>query len=233
MSAGRIAARAKPIIVVKAGRTEPGARAALSHTGALAGSDAVYEAAFSRAGMLRVHALRELFEAVATLSAGMRSAGDRLAILTNGGGIGVLATDAVADYGGRLATLTPQTIEKLDRSCRRPGRTAIRSTSSATPAPTAMRGALKVLLEDPELDALLVLNCPTGVADSLEGARAVAETVPPRPRFPVLTSLARRYGERGGAAPVRRAQAARPTRRPTRRCARSCISSITGATRTC
>ena len=137
MSAGRIAARTKPIIVVKAGRSEAGAKAAQSHTGALAGSDAVYEAAFSRAGMLRVYALRELFEAVATLSAGMRVGGDRLTILTNGGGIGVLATDAVADYGGRLATLTPQTISST-ASSRRPGRTAIRSTSSAMPAPTAM-----------------------------------------------------------------------------------------------
>jgi acetyltransferase len=174
--------------VVKAGRSEAGAKAAHSHTGALAGSDAVYEAAFARAGMLRVYALRELFEAVATLAAGMRVAGDRLTILTNGGGIGVLATDAVADYGGRLATLPPQTLEKLDRIL--PPTWSHGNPVDILGDADAERyaGALKVLLEDPDLDALLVLNCPTGVADSLEGARAVAETVPPRPRFPVLTS---------------------------------------------
>src|SRR5262245_64383154 len=72
MSAGRIAARTKPIVVVKAGRSEAGARAALSHTGALAGSDAVHEAAFARAGLLRVAAVREMFEAGATLLAGIR-----------------------------------------------------------------------------------------------------------------------------------------------------------------
>src|SRR6185312_4897488 len=95
MSAGRIAARAKPVIVIKSGRSAAGARAALSHTGALAGSDLVYDAAFDRAGMLRVHELRELFEAVTTLASGMRAKGDRLAIITNGGGAGVLATDAL------------------------------------------------------------------------------------------------------------------------------------------
>ena len=188
MSAGRIAARTKPIIVVKAGRSEAGAKAAQSHTGALAGSDAVYEAAFSRAGMLRVYALRELFEAVATLSAGMRVGGDRLTILTNGGGIGVLATDAVADYGGRLATLTPQTIEKLDRILPPTWSHGNPVDILGDAGADRYAGALKVLMEDPELDALLVLNCPTGVADSLEGARAVVEAVPPRPRFPVLTS---------------------------------------------
>jgi acetyltransferase len=103
MSAARIAARSKPVIVVKSGRSEAGARAAMSHTGALAGSDIVYDAAFRRAGMLRVFELRELFEAVTTLAARMRAHGDRLAILTNGGGVGVLAADALDARGGRLA----------------------------------------------------------------------------------------------------------------------------------
>jgi len=188
MSAGRIAARTKPIVVVKAGRSEAGAKAAQSHTGALAGSDAVYDAAFSRAGMLRVFALRELFEAVGTLAAGMRVTGDRLTILTNGGGIGVLATDAVADYGGRLATLAPQTKEKLDRLLPPTWSHGNPVDILGDAGAERYSGALKVLMEDPEIDALLVLNCPTGVADSLEGARAVAETVPARPRFPVLTS---------------------------------------------
>ncbi|OYW20467.1 MAG: GNAT family N-acetyltransferase, partial [Burkholderiales bacterium 12-64-5] len=107
MSAGRIAARTKPVIVIKAGRSAAGAQAALSHTGALAGTDLVYDAAFRRAGMLRVYELRELFEAVTTLSSGIRLQGDRLAILTNGGGVGIIATDLLIDEGGELATLLP------------------------------------------------------------------------------------------------------------------------------
>ena len=110
LSAARTAARTKPIIVVKAGRSEAGARAALSHTGALAGSDAVYDAVFRRAGMLRVANLGELFQAVGTLATGLRVKGDRLAILTNGGGLGVLAVDEMADPDGRLATLSEQTL---------------------------------------------------------------------------------------------------------------------------
>ena len=113
MTAGRIASRAKPVVVVKAGRSKAGAQAAFSHTGALAGADLVYEAAFRRAGMLRVGGLRELFDAVSTLGAGMRVYGDRLAILTNGGGAGVMAADALEARDGRLAELSPETMEKL------------------------------------------------------------------------------------------------------------------------
>src|SRR6185295_19446874 len=114
MSAARAAARLKPVIVIKAGRHAASARAAASHTGALAGVDAVYDAAFRRAGMLRVYSLDELFDAVETLAAAPPLAGDRLAILTNGGGMGVLATDMLLDLGGRLAELDPATLAKLD-----------------------------------------------------------------------------------------------------------------------
>ena len=95
MSAARIAARAKHVVVIKAGRSAEGARAAQSHTGALAGSDAVYDAAFRRAGLLRVGQLDEMFEAAATLATRLRVVDDRLTILTNGGGAGVLAVDAL------------------------------------------------------------------------------------------------------------------------------------------
>ena len=88
LSAARMASRTKPVVVVKSGRTEAGAKAALSHTGALARSDAVYEAAFRRAGMLCVHTLAELFQAVGVLATGVRIEGDRLGILTNGGRLG-------------------------------------------------------------------------------------------------------------------------------------------------
>ena len=84
--------------------------------GALVGADAVYDTAFRRAGMLRVLRLEELFDAVQTLAAAQPPRGDRLAIVTNGGGAGVLATDALIDLGGRLAELAPETIGRLDRA---------------------------------------------------------------------------------------------------------------------
>ncbi|MGE0254839.1 MAG: bifunctional acetate--CoA ligase family protein/GNAT family N-acetyltransferase [Alphaproteobacteria bacterium] len=202
MSAARIAARTKPVVVIKAGRHAAAARAAASHTGALAGSDAAFDAAVRRAGMLRVTTLEELFAAVETLAAfphpqdGPR--GDRLAILTNGGGIGVLATDALIDAGGRLAELAPETIARLDA--------ALPATwSHGNPvdiigdAPgERYAAALEALLDDPGADAVLVLNCPTAVAAPLEAAEAVADTLARRaaPRRPVLTAWL------GGEAPV-------------------------------
>src|SRR5579859_1322092 len=115
MSAARAAARRKPVLVVKVGRHAEGARAAASHTGALAGSDRVYDAAFRRAGMLRVRDMGELFDAVETLALTRPQRGDRLAILTNGGGPGVLATDTLIELGGTLARLAPATTAALDR----------------------------------------------------------------------------------------------------------------------
>jgi acetyltransferase len=103
----------KPCIVVKAGRHAEGARAAASHTGALAGSDAVYEAAFQRAGMLRVLGLEDLFDAAELLATSETPKGPRLGILTNGGGMGVLATDALMDEGGQLGELAPGTLARL------------------------------------------------------------------------------------------------------------------------
>src|SRR6476661_4522567 len=114
MSAARAAARIKPVVVVKSGRHAQGAKAALTHTGALAGSDAVYEAAFRRAGLLRVLDLRELFDCAETLGRVGSPSGKRLAILTNGGGIGVLAVDRLAELGGIPAVIAPATREKLN-----------------------------------------------------------------------------------------------------------------------
>lgn len=189
MTAGRIAARAKPVVVIKSGRSAGGAAAAYSHTGALAGADAVYDAAIRRAGMLRVKELRALFDAVATLSAGLRVQGDRLAILTNGGGVGVLAADALDAEGGRLAGLTAETIAALDG--------VLPSTwSRGNPVdiigdapPERYAAALEALAADPGADAVLVLNCPTAVADSLAAAETVAGVVRSADlRRPILTA---------------------------------------------
>lgn len=187
MSAGRIAARTKPVIVIKSGRSAAGATAALSHTGALAGSDAVYDAAFRRAGMLRVYELRELFEAVTTLSSGIRLTGDRLAILTNSGGAGVLATDALDTSPGRLAALAPETVARLDRLLPAHWSHGNPVGIAADALGKRYADALTALLEDPGSDATLVLNCPTALANSAEAADAVIEILSHRPRAPVLT----------------------------------------------
>jgi len=177
MSAARAAARSKPVIVVKAGRHAQEARAATCHAGALAGSDAVYDAAFRRAGMLRVESLPELFDAFQTLALSRYLVGDRLAILTNGGGMGVLATDALIERGGRLAELTRPTIERLDGAL-----PAIWSRGNPVDiigdAPGSRYSeALSALLADPQVDAALVLHCPTAIASATEAAEAVIETV--------------------------------------------------------
>jgi acetyltransferase len=173
MSAARTAARAKPVLAVKVGRFAESARAARSHTGALAGSDAVYEAAFRRAGMLRVASLSELFDAVQTLAMTRPQQGDRLAILTNGGGPGVLATDSVVELGGRLAQLSLETTARLDA-------VLPKTWSRGNPvdiigdADGARYGtAADILLSDPEIDALLVMNCPTALASAEDAAKAV------------------------------------------------------------
>ncbi len=177
MSAARAAARIKPVIVVKAGRTVAGAAAAASHTGALAGHDAVYEAAFRRAGMLRVYQTSELFDAVEALSTGQRPKGDRLAILTNGGGMGVIAADALMDEDGRLAQLSAETVAALD---------AVLPPTWSRANPVDIIGdapgeryakALEILLEDEGTDAVLVLKCPTAVASGTEAAQAVIDTI--------------------------------------------------------
>jgi acetyltransferase len=187
MSAARIASRVKPVIVVKAGRSESGARAALSHTGALAGSDAVYDAAFRRAGMLRVAALRELFDAAATLATGVQVAGDRLAILTNGGGLGVLAADALEQGGGRLAKLSEATLASLDRVLPKAWSRGDPIDILGDADGVRYDAALNIVGSGQEQDALLVMNCPTGVADSVEAADALLAAAP-RCKTPVLAA---------------------------------------------
>ncbi|KQT54675.1 GCN5 family acetyltransferase [Aureimonas sp. Leaf454] len=190
MTAARIAARTKPVVVIKAGRSEAGARAAASHTGALAGSDAVYDAAFRRAGMLRVGSLRELFEAVATLASGIRPRGDRLAILTNGGGAGVLATDALSDCGGRLAQLSDATVERLDRLLPTGWSKGNPIGIPAGAASSTYAETLRAILEDPAQDAVLVLHCPQAISDSTGAAEATVDAARGQEnrKAPVLTS---------------------------------------------
>jgi acetyltransferase len=188
MSAARAAARSKPVIVCKAGRHAEGARAARSHSGALAGSDAVYDAAFRRAGMLRVYALEELFDAVEMLAIGRHPAGERLAIVTNGGGMGILATDRLIDEHGRLAALSEGSIARLNDVLPRGWSRANPVDLMGDAGADRYRAALEVVVTDPNVDATLVLNCPVAVTSSLECARAVVEAHAQHRYKPLLAS---------------------------------------------
>lgn len=187
MSAARVAARTKPVIVVKAGRRNEGAKAARSHTGALAGSDAVYDAAFRRAGMLRVYELDELFDAAETLALCDPVAGDRLAVLSNGGGLAVMATDSLIEAGGRLAELKPETVAALDRILPRTWSHGNPIDIIGDASPERYREAVAIARCDANADALLVLNAPTALASPVEAARALADGGPIKPRH-LLTS---------------------------------------------
>lgn len=173
ISAARAAARNKPIVAVKSGRNARAAQAAASHTGALAGSDDVYTAALGRAGILRVDGVEELFDTVETLARSRRLPGERLAIVTNGGGPGVMAVDELIERGGMLAELSAETLAALDK--------ALPVTwSHGNPvdiigdAPSQRYAdALKIVLADAGVDAVLVMHAPTAIVPSLEPAQAV------------------------------------------------------------
>jgi acetyltransferase len=174
MSAARSAARIKPVVVIKSGRHAQGAKAAQTHTGALAGSDAVYDAAFRRAGLLRVLDLDELFAAAETLGRVRPFLGKRLAILTNGGGIGVLAVDRLVDLGGTLAGLSPDTLKRLDATLP-PIWSRANPVDIAGDADAARYTfALERLIEDRGNDAIMIMNVPTALASAPDAARSVA-----------------------------------------------------------
>ncbi|MDZ4843619.1 MAG: bifunctional acetate--CoA ligase family protein/GNAT family N-acetyltransferase [Hyphomicrobium aestuarii] len=193
MSAARRAARAKPVIVIKSGRHAAGAAAALSHTGALAGADHAYQAAFRRAGVLRVREISELFSAAELLAKCPPVGGERLVIVTNGGGAGVLAADRLTDLGGQLATLSQETIAALDAVL--PPTWSHRNPIDIIGDANAVRfsSTLAHALDDPGIDAALVINCPTALNPSLDAANAILEVVANRrangkPAKPVLTA---------------------------------------------
>lgn len=193
MSAARAAARLKPVLVIKSGRHAQGAVAAQTHTGALAGSDAVYDAAFRRAGLVRVFDLDELFDAAETLTHVRPFQGDRLGILTNGGGIGVLAVDRLIDLGGKLAVLAPDTIAALDRKLPPIWSHANPADIAGDADATRYATAMQEMLADPGVDALLVMNVPTALASARDAASSIIEVArnrrsagtPPKPIFAV------------------------------------------------
>ena len=203
LSAARAAARLKPVIALKAGRTPAAAAAALTHTGALSGADAVVAAALRRAGILRVEGLAEMFAAAETVGRFKPMTRVRLAIVTNGGGPGVLAADGLAKTDGSLAVLGPETVAGLPADAA--GTNPLDLRADAPPARYA--AALDALAADAGIDALLVLHAPNVLADPLEVAGAVARTGEGRPdrRQAGLRLLdGRRHRPRGAPGAARR-----------------------------
>lgn len=177
MSAARAASRVKPVVVIKSGRHDEGKRAAATHTGALAGSDAVYDAAFRRAGLLRVQDMDELFAAAQTLAYCRAVAGNRLAILTNGGGFGVLAVDSLVDQGYAPAELSADTMVRLNAALPPLWSHANPVDIIGDADAGRFTQALEALLDDPDNDAILVLDVQTALASSLDTAKAVSGVI--------------------------------------------------------
>ena len=204
MSAARAAARVKPVVVIKSGRHTQGARAAATHTGALAGSDAVYDAAFRRAGLLRVLDLDELFSAAEMLGHLQSSHGHRLAIISNGGGLGVLAVDRLIDLGGELAGISEDVKKSLDQVLpeRWSGANPVDILGDADGERYAQ--ACERVLGDTANNAVLIMNAPNTLASSVASAQAVVATVKKHraetySRKPVFTAW---VGDGGPAAAV-------------------------------
>jgi acetyltransferase len=175
MSALRAAARIKPVILVKVGRHAEGSKAAMSHTASLVGADDVFDAAVSRVGVVRVQTITQLFTAAKALSCGFRPVGNRLAIVTNGGGPGVMATDRAADLGLTMATLSDATIEYLNQHLppNWPHGNPVDIIGDAQA--DRYQHAVKACLEDDNVDGVLAILTPQAMTKPLESAQAMIE----------------------------------------------------------
>ncbi len=196
LSAARDVALSKPIIVIKAGRSEAAAKAAASHTGTLAGSDDVLEAAFRRCGVLRVQTMGQLFYVAEVLGKQPRPQGPRLAILTNAGGPGVLATDTLIGVGGKLAELAPETMDALNGILPREWShgNPIDILGDATPERYAK--AVEIVAKDPNTDGLLAVLTPQAMTDPTQ----IAEQLKPFAKLDGKPILASWMGGTGVAA---------------------------------
>jgi len=195
LEVARRVGRRKPIIAVKAGRSTTGARAASSHTGALAAGDALVDALLLEAGVIRAGTLEEMFEVAALLARQPLPAGRRMAILTNAGGPGILAADACEPAGLTIAALSPGTTDTLRSFLPPTAAVSDPVDMIATASPGDYRKALPALLEDPGVDAVLAMFIPLSVTSTAEVARVIADTSRTSPK-PVLATF---FGAPGAA----------------------------------
>jgi acetyltransferase len=187
LSAAREVALTKPIVVLKAGRTLQAGRAAASHTGRMTGSDDVFDAALRRVGVLRVDSIGQLFDMVETLSSQPAARGPRLAVVTNAGGPGVLATDALVGAGGKLAELSKTTIDRLDRVLPEAWSRANPVDVLGDATPETFAEALDAVAQDDACDGVLAILTPQGMSEPSQTASRVAQAAG-RVGKPVLAS---------------------------------------------
>ncbi|RLB37100.1 MAG: GNAT family N-acetyltransferase [Deltaproteobacteria bacterium] len=186
MSATRAVSRIKPIIVLKAGKSPAGAIAASSHTGALAGEDSIYEVAFERAGAVRVDTIEELFDCAELMAKTTVPSGKRLLIVTNGGGPGVMATDAIASYGMELATLDSSTVCKLDQFLPPVWSRANPIDIIGDATAERWRRAIEVCLDTRDVEGLILIYVPQALSRAEGVAKSIADLVKDKRRFPVF-----------------------------------------------
>lgn len=188
MSAARGFARAKPVVVVKAGQFRESAEAALSHTGALCGEDNVYDAAFIRAGVVRVKAINDLFNCAQALAMQPNPKGSKLTIITNAGGPGIMATDFLITNGGKLSPLSSETVQALNNVL--PSYCSILNPIDILEEATAdrFRKVMEICFKDPNSDGFLIIYTPQGIADPIETAKIISE-LSRQTTKPILTSL--------------------------------------------
>ncbi|HEY6241701.1 MAG TPA: bifunctional acetate--CoA ligase family protein/GNAT family N-acetyltransferase, partial [Burkholderiales bacterium] len=176
LSSLRAAARVKPVIVMKVGRHPAGSRAAVSHTGAIVGTDDVFDAAVKRAGVVRVSSIGQLVAAAQALESRVRPQGSRLAVITNGGGPGVMAADRAADFGLALAELSGATVEELRRVLPSNWSHGNPVDLIGDAGADRYRAAVAACLADEGVDGVLTILTPQAMTDAEEIARVVAET---------------------------------------------------------
>lgn len=189
LEAAREASRKKPIIVLKSGTSEAGAQAASSHTGALAGSDIAYETAFRQCGIIRARTMPELFDLAAAFANQPTPRGERVAVVTNSGGPGIVATDTIELKGLKMARFTRETAEELRKYL--PPESNIYNPVDVLGDAKAerFRFALEKVLADPGVDCALVLLCPAGVTEPEETARVMIEMASSHPEKPLFAAF--------------------------------------------
>lgn len=188
LEAARTASRKKPVIILKSGTSQAGAQAASSHTGALAGSDLAYETAFRQCGVIRARSMAELFDLAVAFTSQPVPRGDRVAVVTNSGGPGIIAADTIEDKKLQMARFTRETVEQL-RSYLPPESNIYNPVDVLGDAKAdRFRFSLEKVMSDPGVDSTLVLVCPTAVTEPVETARAIVDAKSAYPEKPLLAA---------------------------------------------
>jgi acetyltransferase len=187
LSGLKAAARLKPVILIKAGRHERGSKAAMSHTGAMVGADDVFDAAIARAGVVRAYSIAQLFSAARALVNNYVVRQNRLAIITNAGGPGVMSTDRAEETGIAMAELSPESLAALDAALPTHWSHANPVDILGDATPERYRQALEICLKDPNADGVLCILTPQAMTDPTRVAELVVEAAKST-RKPVLAS---------------------------------------------